>query len=644
MDGEHTSSSPEQREAAEITGTHVRLLAGPGTGKTFTLTQRVHHLVRQLKIAASAILVVTFSRAAARELQKRAQDILGDNDTPRISTLHSFAFSQLRTNPDGQRFLPRGFHVADDWEERHIIRKDLQLLLCKKAKDIGRLFNQMSADWETLNADTQNWEKKFPNPGFIGAWNQHRKAYGYALRSELVYRLKKAIEQHPPFISAENRPKYLLVDEYQDLNRCDLAVINAVSAPGSGDTEVFCAGDDDQSIYGFRYAHPDGIRKFPSQYQPCKQAELSVCHRCSPAILKLALDVIKQDNRRTAKNLHSAKADRGDVVEILHFDNQAQEANTIARLCNNLVHFRDVLPGDIMILLRNDKNGAMSKPLLKAIQSVGLRASVGAKEKILDTSEGRQTLALLRLAVSERDDLAWRTFLQMRNGIGDKRIAKLYKRAVDNGQNFSQALQKSVEEKISEGNCDDVVVAAFLHAKRMINDIRDIAEQPQGLIAAIDKAIQRTVTSETEAKTILSHFQKIIDGDTHLESLKDVVGAASFFEDDDAHIINDAAVNILTMHKSKGLDAKVVIVIGAEDEIIPGAENTGDKIDEERRLLYVSLTRAKEYLFITYCRNRTGQQKHVRGKEKATQRGLSQFLRDLPISPKDGVEYLSTLD
>jgi len=173
------------------------------------------------------ICVITFSRAAAAELRTRITKELGETSIPKTSTLHSFALSQLLRLTKYNNNLPMPIRIADDWEERYIVLEDLKRQLSiPKVSDVNDLLNQMSSDWQSLTADEQEWENRFPNPRFIGAWREHRQVYAYTLRSELVYQLKHTIQQNPQIIDNIGFG-YLLVDEYQDLNRCDLAVINS---------------------------------------------------------------------------------------------------------------------------------------------------------------------------------------------------------------------------------------------------------------------------------------------------------------------------------------------------------------------------------------------------------------------------------
>ena len=248
-----TNLIDEQKRAASHVGTHARLLAGPGTGKTLVLTRRIVYLIEEKGVNPEQILALTFTRAAAFELKQRVAKELGDDRMPKISTLHSFALRQLLRNSSRITSLPQPLRIADDWEERHIILEDLKRIL--NLENIGEakeFFSQLSADWESLIEE----ENLTPDPRFIGAWREHRKIFRYTLRSELVYQLKRSLEQISDF-DLEHPILHLLVDEYQDLNKCDLAVIKAISNRG---VEVFVAGDDDQSIYFFRKAHPDGIR------------------------------------------------------------------------------------------------------------------------------------------------------------------------------------------------------------------------------------------------------------------------------------------------------------------------------------------------------------------------------------------------
>lgn len=165
---------PEQKIAGAHVGSHARLLAGPGTGKTLALTRRICFLVEEQGVDPGEILTLTFTRAAARELRRRVEPELGEESKPRISTLHSFALRQLLRNSARFTALPQPLRIADDWEERNIILEDLKSMLGLDRIDEAReLLNELSADWQSLTADVGDWDQRFPNPAFLGAWREH---------------------------------------------------------------------------------------------------------------------------------------------------------------------------------------------------------------------------------------------------------------------------------------------------------------------------------------------------------------------------------------------------------------------------------------------------------------------------------------
>lgn len=236
----------DQRKAAGHIGNHARLLAGPGTGKTLSLTRRICFLIKDRNIEPKQICALTFTRTAAHELRSRLEFIVGKERMPSISTLHAYALRQLLRNSERLTSLPLPLRIADDWEERRIIREDIKALLnLNKIKDVKDKFDDLSADWQRLTADEADWDRRFPDPKFLGAWREHREIYGYMLLSELVYQLKRALEQCYDF-TLDGPIIHLLVDEYQDLNRCDLAVMKTIGDKGA---EVYVAGDDMTRVF-----------------------------------------------------------------------------------------------------------------------------------------------------------------------------------------------------------------------------------------------------------------------------------------------------------------------------------------------------------------------------------------------------------
>ena len=637
----------DQKAAATHIGSHARLLAGPGTGKTFTLTHRVRYLVQEKNVPPKHIHAITFTRAAAQELRQRVENMLGEDSCPRISTLHSFALKQLLHNRSIIQSLPIPLRIADDWEQSCIVDKDMKALLSLgRVDDARELFHRLSADWRSLDADEDGWEDNFPEPRFLGAWLEHRIIYGYTLRSELVYQLKKALEQHGNFKLA-SRIKHFLVDEYQDLNHCDLEVIKSIVP--RDDTELFVVGDDDQSIYGFRKAHPDGIRRFSNDYPDATELELKTCMRCDRDILNLALFVAKQDHRRIKKTIQARPDSSQGEVTILRFGDQTKEAQGIADLCSYLVTKRGLKPSDILVLLRSDQHGKYSSPIKDKIEQNQIGATtIGRSNDWLKTRYGRSFLSFLRLSVSREDSLAWRSlFDNWCEGVGTKSINSIYDLARDRGQTFAQIVIAAssdigiVQRKFQNRLSKSINRVLSQLDELFPNDDSGNYDTHDQLMQQVGSVAESIVSDEQERRHILHSIDQA-SGVANAISITELIRAIEVGPEEYEQQIEEERVNILKMHQAKGLTAKAVIVAAADDQLIPGG-NQGSSIDDERRLLYVSLTRAKHILFITYCERRTGRQSYTGSNNGNSNRNLTRFLRGSPYIPKNGEAFISRL-
>ena len=498
-----------QREAAAHTGSPARLLAGPGTGKTLTLTRHVCFLLAEKGISPGTIQIVTFTRAAAQELRVRITDAVGAGTTPYISTLHAFALQQLIRNEAGITSLPLPLRIADDWEERSIILEDLKSHVdLPRIQDTQELLNQMSADWQSLTADESDWERRFPNPRFLGAWQEHRDIYGYTLRAELVCRFKKVLEQRGDFL-LKGPIEYLMVDEYQDLNRCDLAVVRHIADRG---VEVFIAGDDDQSIYGFRKAHPEGIRRFPVDYPSATSLVLEVCKRCGRQILELGLFVAKQDNKRISKTIRTEPEQKDGDVQILRFSDQIAEAFNIASICQHLVQQKQLKPSDILILLRSDYNTVFSKQITEALTRRGIlvNESVGS---VFNDDGLRALLSFIRLVVNKNDSLAWRTLLEVWvKGIGTTSVEFLYGLAREQGETFAQSVMRvHVDRDLIPSRIEGRLVAAIDKVLTLLQDIEGRSESSEELIGVVEYAASLVISNPEQRVDAVAKIQKILE-------------------------------------------------------------------------------------------------------------------------------------
>src|SRR3989344_5107665 len=624
----HGDATSDQISAIDHIGSHARLLAGPGTGKTKTLTQRVLSLILKHNVAPDTILLLTFTRLAAAQLREEIKKVLEPlgKEIPQVSTLHSFSLRQILYNSNRVDALPRHIRIADDWEERYIIQEDLKKTLgLKDISEVQKLINQLSTDWETLRVDEVGWEQQFPNAAFLGAWRSHKEQYGVTLRAELVYQLKRQLNQNRDF-ALDGKYAHVLIDEYQDLNACDLAIVNELA---KREAELFAVGDDDQSIYGFRYASPAGIRNFPQMYDGSKKLALEICFRCDKSILQSAEFVANLDATRLQKTTRSRDgADEGEVL-IVGFRDQNHEAERVTKKIKNMIT-KVTSPDEITILLRSDRNNSLSKPIIDALKAQEVDVSLSTDSEIENDQKYRIVLSLLRLAVEPEDSLAWRTLLQAdkTNCMGEECINQIGKLAQDKGVRFSSALDMLAEKPDELKKFGQKVSPFVISIKAKLKELEAI-EKPSEIVS---KVINDYFAEGELKEKVKKHLLGILGSQEEMK-LEDLLKAVSASSEMIEQETKENAVNILTMHQAKGLTFDICFIVGAEDEFIPG-RNTGEKEGDERRLLYVSMTRARHKLYITYCNKRTGQQRHLGNSAGKEARTLTRFLKDSKIPVK----------
>jgi DNA helicase-2/ATP-dependent DNA helicase PcrA len=250
--------------------------------------------------------------------------------------------------------------MADEWEYKSLVRSTLARRAQVNVKTLDLLVREMAANWESLCPHEDPSVDATVRARFLGAWNEHRQVYGYTLLDELPYDLRAALRDHPDLEGVDY--DLLIVDEYQDLNACDLEVLRLVAARGCS---VVSAGDDDQSIYSFRKAAPEGIRRFLDDYPGSSDYPLSVTQRCGRRIVDWATYVIEGDPDRPSGRLRlrSAAGSPEGEVALLSFEDERSEAEGIALLVQRLRDQDEIPPGEILVLLRSDHNGSFSTPI-----------------------------------------------------------------------------------------------------------------------------------------------------------------------------------------------------------------------------------------------------------------------------------------
>lgn len=624
--------SEQQAEVAAMTDSVVRLVAGPGTGKTRVMTQRVAFLIEEQSVPPDRILALTFSRAAARELRQRLDLLLGEDigDRPAVSTLHSFALRQLLKNK-GAPNLPHPILIADDYDERHVIEEDIRWLSgAPSIKSVQKELQNLASDWQTLAADEDEWENVHPNPKFLGAWRRHREIYGYTLRAELVYSLKRALENDSDY-PLERDFAHVVVDEYQDLNKCEIDVVRRLI---DGDRALFAAGDDDQSIYGFRNAYPVGLRRFSDSYpEGQSEEELEECYRCDKSIVRVARRVIEQDVDRIEKEWDALGEAEEGSVSAYRFYSISGEARGIATLAKGLID-DGVAPEDILVLLRNDPQGVYSTPLIDALAAEGVEAELAQDPYgVLDEDEPRLLVCILRLLENPRDSLAWRELIAVRrNGIGTVTLRAIYDLANDLGWTYAETLARIADDPTVFKNSRSKTVAAEVGLVQQLLEELKAREDEQAaqvlpdIIDVLELDIHREdVATAVDVLTVLAERDEL--------SLAELQGAVQSVKGAYSEVETErTGIQIMSMHSAKGLTAAAVFIPACEEELIPGRAETRREIDDERRLLYVSLTRAQHHLILTFSTKRTGRQSQIL--QVSEDRTFTSFLQGF-VSPTD---------
>lgn len=623
--------TPEQRAILEHDpDRHARVLAGPGTGKSATLVALIDQLLSGAETPRLRLL--TFTRAATGELAKKVSAHPAAA-VERPSTIHSFAISVLVRNP-GAGDLPEPLRIADDWEYKEVVRPSLARRAGVPVPRLDRLTREMAANWESLRPDRDPEISAAERTRFHGAWGEHRAIYGYTLLQELPYALRQALRDHPDLEGVDY--DLLVVDEYQDLNACDLEVVRLIGERGCS---VIGAGDDDQSVYSFRKAAPEGIRRFPEDYADSADFTLSVTQRCGSTIIEWASHVIEGDpDRPTRSRLTPAAGSPEGEVALLSFAGQVAEAKGVAALAKKLIEKEGVPPPEILILLRTDYRGAFSNPIKAQMDELGIPYSdPDVVTAMLADLSNRRTLEILRLLVDRSDSVAWAALLRLESGVGEAFVDYVYGRARAERAKFGDALLAS-----HSGGFPEAPVASANRAADLVEsvltwlDAHPIPEERDSswggwLVEATGDDV--VPAPSDELKELLFALDELAEPET---SLGRFLGQIAPLGRDRAANESEG-VRIMSMASAKGLTVRATIVAALEDGIVP---RPNADLAEERRLLYVAMTRAKKFLYGTWARRRTGPTARAGAPRVQERRSHSHFLNGGPFESQDGQRYL----
>ena len=557
----------------------VRVLAGPGTGKSFALKRRVARLLES-GVAPARILPVTFTKVAAEDLQRELTNMgVPGCEQIRGSTLHAL----------GMRILSRASVLASTGRvARPLNRFEMEPLLYDLSPAFGdkrareKLIRAYEAAWARLQHEEPGFALTALDASFQQALLAWLRFHNGMLIGEIIPELYRYLRNNP---AAPERDLYdhVLVDEYQDLNKAEQAVIDLLC----GTAALCVVGDDDQSLYSFKHAHPGGIRTFPEGHSGTADHELVDCHRCPTKVVQVANALIAHNVDREPRSLQPVEANGVGELLIAQFGTVAQEADGIAAFIDEQVNTRGRQPGDILVLAQRRTIG---NPIHAALHDLGVPSKSYYQENELDSEVAQERLAIFKLYVDRSDRIALRWLL----GFGSatflaKSYARLRSHCDDTGLSPWEALEALSAGMIQIPYCSGLVKR--FHAIQ--NELQFLEEQ-----TGVDNFVARWLRDEfAEAGELRLLVAGLVDGaETPTDLLSLIVDAVSQPE-----IQPDVIeVRIMSLHKSKGLSSPVVIIAGCVEGLLPAEPDAGTpaperlaSLEEQRRLFFVGLTRVK---------------------------------------------------
>ncbi len=623
-----TTPTQEQISAAHDTSQLIRLVAGPGTGKSLVIEERVRWLLSN-HVSPDSIYVISFTRAASRDLRRRIVDYCRSKGVPdarkvSVTTLHSLALRVLRKARLLEEYAVDP-QVLDNWELENVFDAEFsEDFNCKRtrAEEVRLAFE---AFWSTGQWTPPNYirpekpvtdQQKRAFTAFYAATSQ---TYACVLPGEIIKKCVERIEAGLLNPGALLGMKYLIVDEYQDLNNVDLRFVEAIIRSG---ISTFVAGDDDQSIYSFRYASPTGIRKFTERYREARDHRLSKCFRCTPEILETSQVLINEylELDSIPKTLVTFYGDTqpalAGFVQRWRFCSDRAEAKAIAQSCKLLVD-KGIKAGEILILISNRR--IQLAPLLDAFRIEGIDVELPPGNRYVDEEAGRLAYAIVRIACDTelKDYVAHRLLLGLLKGIGIGTCNSIRRKIVEKSLNYLDVLY---DEDIPDSVFSNREVRAIKRvrtilgvvtkweAKDTIDDhVEDIADIIKDIFDEDATQKWHDYIAPLPGKMSLEELRAFMATDNREQqvSILEEVYERLQLEIPDGGVLPSRA-RIMTMHGAKGLNAQVVFIPGLEERILPGEKKKRYPalVFEAARMLYVSITRARAACILSYAENR----------------------------------------
>jgi DNA helicase-2/ATP-dependent DNA helicase PcrA len=635
--------NPPQREAVTTTDGPLLVLAGAGSGKTRVIAHRVAYLLMQ-GADPERILAVTFTNKASSEMRERITALAGPVGADVfVSTFHSFGLWLIQQEHKAAG-LPKRFGICDAGDQAALVKRCM-----REVKVDDRSFDPRRVLFLISRAKNALKKKIVPRPegqgddyDLIAAEVYPR--YQRALRAQRMVDFDDLIALPVELLKKdgalrekyEERFRWLLVDEYQDTNVCQLELLKLVG----GERRNVCAvGDDDQAIYGWRGAEVKNILRFDRHFAGTKEVRLEQNYRSTGRILACANAVIAKNAARKEKRLWTS-AGPGEPVKVVALPDDDEEARFVAE---EIARQRgEGRPWSHFAVLY--RLNAQSRPIEEALREAGIPYDVHGGPAFFDRAEVKDLLAYLKLCTAVEDEVSLARVVNVPpRGIGDASLERLHAWAVGEGIGLFEALRRSAEAPdLPRGASDRMVAFAGLAARfRERFGKGDLAVAARELVAALDLyTYARSSVQSPEAGTrkveaiegILRSLEGYVSR-TARPSLATWLQRLALDSREEEDPAEGDGVTLMTLHAAKGLEFPVVFLVGCEEDLLPcaGIQGEARDLDEERRLAYVGITRARELLYMTRAAQRV-----KRG--KPLERTPSRFLDDLPAEAHEQVD------
>ncbi len=616
--------NPAQQEAVAHRGSPLLIVAGAGSGKTRVLTQRVAHLIREGGVRPSEILAITFTNKAAREMQERVAALVGPASRAMwVMTFHSACVRILRREA-GRLGISTNFSIYDAADSQRLMAMVVKDLDLDPKRHPPRALAARVSQLKNELIDEEEFARRAETPqdrvlAEVYAEYQRRLRRASAFDFDDLIGSTVALLQLFPDVAEHYRRRFrhILVDEYQDTNHAQYVLVRELVGDGKDGVppaELCVVGDADQSIYAFRGATIRNIEEFERDYPDARTVLLEQNYRSTQTILDAANRVIARNGGRRPKRLWT-DAGAGAPIVTYVADDEHDEARFVADEIDALVDDAGVRPADVAVFYRTN---AQSRSLEEIFVRVGLPYTVVGSVRFYERREIRDAIAYLRAIANRDDDVSLRRILNVpRRGIGERAEEAIEAFAQRERISFGAALDRAAEVPGLATRSQTQVVAFA----QLMSDLRTLVESGAGPATLLQAVLEQTgYLAELQA----SHDPQ---DETRVENLAELESVAAEYERDEeapdltgflerVSLVADAdeipdddegVVTLMTLHTAKGLEFPVVFLTGMEDGIFPHVRSLGSEteLEEERRLAYVGITRARERLYLTRAVSRS---------------------------------------